>query len=73
MFILTFIITDCGIVFSVHIVSCVYKLPMGYAYYCFIFSIIFSIIDWGLSLKRVVSKLRTKKKEIIIIYFNVIR
>ncbi len=53
---LTFIITDCGIVFGLHIVAYAYELPMDYAYYCFILSIICSIIDWGCSLKRLVSK-----------------
>lgn len=56
MFIITFIITDCGIVFAIHIGSYVYQSPMGYAFYYFITCMVFSIADWGFSLKRFVSK-----------------
>jgi hypothetical protein len=75
MFILTLIITDCGFVFGIHIIFYVYNLPMGYAFYCFIFSIIFSIIDWGFSLKRFVSKYKKKTRfhRIIILFFNMFR
>ncbi|CAF1297724.1 unnamed protein product [Adineta steineri] len=55
MFFLTFIVTDCEITFGIHILLYAYALPMGYAYQFFIFSIIFSLIDWGFSLKRFIN------------------
>lgn len=61
MFILTFIIVDCQIYFGIHIAFYVYGLPMGRAYRWFVFSSIFSALDWALSLKRFVS-LRCRKQ-----------
>jgi hypothetical protein len=56
MLVVSCLINNCGIVFGIHIVSYVYQLPMGYAYYCFMFAIVFNFIDWACSLKRFVSE-----------------
>ena len=49
-------LTDCLIIFGICILIYADGSPMGYAYHCFIVSIIFSIIDWACSLRRLVSR-----------------
>ncbi|UJR21624.1 hypothetical protein I4U23_024702 [Adineta vaga] len=52
MFILTFIITDCEILFVILVASNMYRFTIYYALPYFIFSAIFSFVEWILSLKR---------------------
>ena len=56
MFILSFITSECGIIVSIHMGLYAVELPMGYAFYWFLFRIVCSILDWGFSLKRMVSQ-----------------